>query len=77
MSLMTLGVGVGLTVCVCDSVSGAGMARPAGSDDINFVELERELRAAIEQDQRRAAQNDAKLRAVQQRVGTYDEFRWA
>ena len=51
------------------------MARPAEPDDINFVELERELRSAIEQDQRRALQNDAKLRAVQQRVGSYDEFR--
>lgn len=51
------------------------MARPADSEDINFVELERELRSAIEQDERRALQNDAKLRAVQQRVGSYDEFR--
>ncbi|XP_037084798.1 coiled-coil domain-containing protein 103-like [Pollicipes pollicipes] len=51
------------------------MARPAEADDINFVELERELRSAIEQDERRALQNDAKLRAVQQRVGSYDEFR--
>ncbi|XP_043231298.1 coiled-coil domain-containing protein 103-like isoform X1 [Amphibalanus amphitrite] len=51
------------------------MARPAERDDINFVELERELRSAVEQDQRRALQNDAKLRAVQQKVGSYDEFR--
>ncbi|NXA19331.1 CC103 protein, partial [Ibidorhyncha struthersii] len=37
--------------------------------------LERELRAAGAADERRERENDAKLRAVRQRVPTYEEFR--
>ncbi|NXO47102.1 CC103 protein, partial [Aramus guarauna] len=37
--------------------------------------LERELRAAVAADERRERENDAKLRAVRQRVPSYEEFR--
>ncbi|KAM9255122.1 LOW QUALITY PROTEIN: dynein axonemal assembly factor 19 [Cariama cristata] len=37
--------------------------------------LERELRAAVAADERRERKNDAKLRAVRQRVPSYEEFR--
>ncbi|KAM4598745.1 dynein axonemal assembly factor 19 [Polymixia lowei] len=42
---------------------------------INFSALERELRAAVEEDRRYRRENDAKLRAVNQRVASYEEFR--
>ncbi|NXP45412.1 CC103 protein, partial [Heliornis fulica] len=38
-------------------------------------ELERELRAAVAADERRERENDAKLRAMRQRVASYEEFR--
>ncbi|XP_034242422.1 coiled-coil domain-containing protein 103-like isoform X2 [Thrips palmi] len=47
----------------------------ADKEDIDFTELEKELEAAIDQDSRYWLQNDAKIRAVNQRVATYDEFR--
>ncbi|XP_026720555.1 coiled-coil domain-containing protein 103 [Athene cunicularia] len=37
--------------------------------------LERELRAAVAADERRERENEAKLRAVRQRVPSYEEFR--
>ncbi|NXU21993.1 CC103 protein, partial [Thalassarche chlororhynchos] len=37
--------------------------------------LERELQAAVAADERRERENDAKLRAVRQRVPSYEEFR--
>ncbi|XP_065603730.1 coiled-coil domain-containing protein 103 [Cyrtonyx montezumae] len=37
--------------------------------------LREELRAALEADERHARENSAKLRAMQQRVGSYEEFR--
>ncbi|XP_070704783.1 coiled-coil domain-containing protein 103 [Pempheris klunzingeri] len=43
-------------------------------DVINFSALESELQAAVESDRRRTRENDAKLRAVSQRV-SYREFR--
>jgi hypothetical protein len=47
-----------------------------GEDDtINFIALEAELRAAIEDDAKYWQENDAKLKAVEQRVATFDEFR--
>lgn len=49
----------------------------ADKEDIDFTELEKELEAAIDQDSRYWLQNDAKIRAVNQRVATYDEFRSA
>ena len=52
-----------------------GMA-VANKEDIDFAELEKELEAAIDQDTRYWLQNDAKIRAVNQRVATYDEFRY-
>ncbi|XP_056157933.1 coiled-coil domain-containing protein 103 [Lampris incognitus] len=42
---------------------------------INFSALERELCAAVEADQRYQRENDAKLRAINQKVGSYEEFR--
>jgi len=44
-------------------------------DKIDFNKLEIELASAVEADQRYWRENDAKLRAVQQKVATYDEFR--
>ncbi|NWQ86623.1 CC103 protein, partial [Burhinus bistriatus] len=42
---------------------------------VDPVALERELRAAVAADERRERENDAKLRAVRQRVPSYEEFR--
>jgi hypothetical protein len=39
-----------------------------------FIELERELCLAMEEDRRRARENEVKLRAIKQ-VSNYDEFR--
>ena len=44
-------------------------------DKVDFDKLELELANAVEADQRYWRENDAKLRAVQQKVATYDEFR--
>lgn len=44
-------------------------------DVINFSSLERELRAAVESEQKHRRENEAKLRAVSQRVSSYQEFR--
>jgi hypothetical protein len=44
-------------------------------DTFNISALETELRAAIEEDAKYCRENDAKFRAVEQRVTTYDEFR--
>ena len=43
---------------------------------INFHELERELHVALEGDKRYWRENDAKFRAIHQKVATYDEFRF-
>ncbi len=45
-------------------------------DDIDFDKLELELHAAVEADQRYWCQNDAKFRAVHQKVASYEEFRY-
>ncbi|XP_041813849.1 coiled-coil domain-containing protein 103 [Chelmon rostratus] len=50
------------------------MARPE-RDVIDFSALERELKGAIECEQRHKRENEAKLRAVTQRVSSYSEFR--
>ena len=42
---------------------------------IDFKKLERELHNAIETDARYWRENDAKFRAVNQKVGSYEEFR--
>lgn len=40
-----------------------------------FTQMEHELFAAMESDARSQLENDAKFRAVAQKVSTYDEFR--
>ncbi|KAM3863753.1 dynein axonemal assembly factor 19 [Diretmus argenteus] len=49
----------------------------AGSqgDVIDFSALEKELQAAVEADGRSLRENQAKLRAVDQKVSSYQEFR--
>ncbi|XP_048778177.2 coiled-coil domain-containing protein 103-like [Ostrea edulis] len=44
-------------------------------DTMDFNKLEKELAMAVEQDQRYWRENDAKFRAVHQKVGSYEEFR--
>lgn len=44
-------------------------------DEIDFSKLEREFSAAVEADKKYSRENAAKFRAVEQRVGSYDEFR--
>ncbi|XP_014346470.1 coiled-coil domain-containing protein 103 [Latimeria chalumnae] len=45
------------------------------SEQINFLALERELQAALVADQKYQRENDAKFRAIHQKVGSYEEFR--
>ncbi|XP_036445935.1 coiled-coil domain-containing protein 103 isoform X2 [Colossoma macropomum] len=42
---------------------------------IDFSALERELQAAVEADKKYQRENDAKFRAIHQKVATYEEFR--
>jgi hypothetical protein len=44
-------------------------------DTVNFSALETELHAALEEDAKYWRENDAKFRAVEQGVATFDEFR--
>ena len=44
-------------------------------DAVDFDKLEKELSDALDQEQRYWTENDAKFRAVDQKVATYDEFR--
>lgn len=44
-------------------------------DTMDFNKVEKELAMAVEQDQRYHRENDAKFRAVHQKVGSYEEFR--
>ncbi|XP_072033503.1 dynein axonemal assembly factor 19-like [Amphiura filiformis] len=44
-------------------------------DKIDFQKLERELEAAVETDAQYWRENDAKMRAVEQRVETYEQFK--
>ncbi|XP_035037336.1 coiled-coil domain-containing protein 103 isoform X1 [Hippoglossus stenolepis] len=44
-------------------------------DVIDFSALELELQAAVESERRYQRENEAKLRAVSQRVASYQEFR--
>ncbi|NXW04245.1 CC103 protein, partial [Fregetta grallaria] len=46
-----------------------------GDGALDPAALERELRVAVAADERRERENDAKLRAVRQRVASYEEFR--
>ena len=45
------------------------------NEGINFRRLENELASALEADARYERENSAKFRAVEQRVGSYEEFR--
>ena len=44
-------------------------------NNINFKKLEQELQTAVDADEKYQRENDAKFRAVGQKVATYDEFR--
>lgn len=44
-------------------------------EGIDFRKLENELALAVEADEKYLRENDAKFRAVNQRVGSYEEFR--
>ena len=44
-------------------------------DEIDFDKLEKELSNALELDARYWRENDAKFRAIHQKVATYEEFR--
>ena len=44
-------------------------------DGVNLKKLERELVYALEADKKYSRENDAKFRAMHQKVATYDEFR--
>ncbi|KAF3700672.1 Coiled-coil domain-containing protein 103 Protein schmalhans [Channa argus] len=44
-------------------------------DVINFPALEQELQMAVESERGYLRENEAKLRAVSQKVGSYSEFR--
>lgn len=45
------------------------------NDSINFKQLEAELTQAVAGDEKYQRENDAKFRAVRQKVASYDEFR--
>lgn len=47
------------------------------NDVINFKALENELQAALIADEKYKRENAAKLRAVEQKVASYEEFRSA
>ncbi|KAL4657843.1 Ig-like V-type domain-containing protein FAM187A [Arapaima gigas] len=49
--------------------------RMEGSEVIDFSSVERELKAAIESDEKYRRENEAKFRALRQNVGSYEEFR--
>lgn len=51
--------------------------KPKSHDDesLNFDKLEKELNVAVNADQRYWRENDAKFRALHQKVATYDEFK--
>lgn len=51
------------------------MARSGHGDIIDFPALERELQGALEAEERYTRENEAKLRAVHQKVASYSEFR--
>ena len=44
-------------------------------NNFDFDKLERELNAAVLADEKYQRENDAKFRAVEQRVATYEEFK--
>ena len=50
-------------------------AEMSGEGRIDLNKLERELVGALQADRKYSRENDAKFRAVSQRVATYEEFR--
>lgn len=42
---------------------------------IDFSKLEKQLLVAVEEDNRYQRENDAKFRAIAQKVGSYEEFK--
>lgn len=52
------------------------LARARKMADINVSSLEKEMASALEADRRYQRENDAKFRAIHQKVGTYEEFRY-
>lgn len=44
-------------------------------DQIDFIKLEKEFSRAVEADAKYQRENAAKFRAVEQRVGSYEEFK--
>lgn len=53
------------------------MTQEADPQVIDVDKLERELISALEADRKYSRENDAKFRAVHQKVATYEEFRCA
>lgn len=54
------------------------MAAPGGGGGgggVDVARLERELAAALQAEQKYERENDAKFRAIHQKVGSYEEFR--
>ena len=51
------------------------MEKTRMSEKIDVERVERELVSALAADRKYSRENDAKIRAVTQRVATYDEFR--
>lgn len=47
----------------------------AAAEGINLDRLERELVTAVEADRKYSRENEAKFRAINQKVATYEEFR--
>lgn len=67
-----------LTISKADPFSTTAKAAKTSHDDdevINFKKLESELQNAVEGEAKYWRENDAKFRAVHQKVASYDEFR--
>jgi hypothetical protein len=51
------------------------MTQPPSAEFIDVDKVEKELVNALEADRKYSRENDAKFRAVNQKVATYEEFR--
>ena len=56
-------------------MSGLRIRSDPTSTSIDVDKVERELVTALEADRKYSRENDAKFRAVHQKVATYEEFR--
>lgn len=65
-----------LVVFILTSVWHQEVMARSQKDVINFAALERELATAVESERRYKRENSAKLRAVDQNVASYEQFRW-